>query len=309
MPPDVSSTPPSVGRVPKPREGLYTAAELYDRFDAHGWESTLDSQLADMYRAALPEDAPAFAVHDATITMVLDAFVAGREMVGVMGGHKLQRGEAAFEDLIDLGSALTEAQFTVVTGGGPGAMEAANFGAWVSAFDEETRGRFRSLLRDAPQFLEDRDAAIAAALKVISEAPHSGAVNLGIPTWVYWHEPPNVFATSIAKYFNNSIREQGLLSVATSGVIFARGGPGTWQEIMTDAAQNSYLTEGVRSPMVFLRYDRDDLKLVVEQARAFGWEELVIQVDEVDAAVQALLAYRSAAPEPKPLHRPQRIRS
>ncbi len=113
----------------------------------------------------------------------------------------------------------------------------------------------------------------------------------------------------IAKYFNNSIREQGLLSVATSGVIFARGGPGTWQEIMTDAAQNSYLTEGVRSPMVFLRYDRDDLKLVVEQARAFGWEELVIQVDEVDAAVQALLAYRSAAPEPKPLHRPQRIRS
>ncbi len=70
--------------------------------------------------------------------------------------------------------------------------------------------------------------------------------SVGIPTWLYGHEPPAVFATHIAKYFANSIREDGLLAIANHGVIFAPGSAGTTQEIFQDAAQNHYaVTRGL----------------------------------------------------------------
>ena len=64
-------------------------------------------------------------------------------------------------------------------------------------------------------------------------------------------EPISQFASHIAKYFSNSIREDGMLAVATAGIVFAPGGAGTMQEIFQDAAQNAYRTFG-RSPMAFL---------------------------------------------------------
>jgi predicted Rossmann-fold nucleotide-binding protein len=78
-----------------------------------------------------------------------------------------------------------------------------------------------------------------------------GGVSLAIPSWVVAGEPISQFASHIAKYFSNSIREDGLLSVATAGIVFAPGGAGTMQEIFQDAAQNAYRVFG-RSPMVFL---------------------------------------------------------
>ena len=38
-------------------------------------------------------------------------------------------------------------------------------------------------------------------------APAGTARSLGIPTWFYGHEPPNVFCDGIGKYFSNAIRE------------------------------------------------------------------------------------------------------
>ena len=64
-------------------------------------------------------------------------------------------------------------------------------------------------------------------------------------------EPISLFASHIAKYFSNSIREDGLLAVATAGIVFAPGGAGTMQEIFQDGAQNAYRVFG-RSPMAFL---------------------------------------------------------
>ena len=32
-------------------------------------------------------------------------------------------------------------------------------------------------------------------------------LSLGVPTWFYGHEPPNLFATRIAKFFTNALRE------------------------------------------------------------------------------------------------------
>jgi hypothetical protein len=73
----------------------------------------------------------------------------------------------------------------------------------------------------------------------------------GDPAWVTAGEPISQFASHIAKYFSNSIREDGMLAVATAGIEFAPGGAGTMQEMFQDAAQNAYRTFG-RSPMVFL---------------------------------------------------------
>jgi predicted Rossmann-fold nucleotide-binding protein len=74
---------------------------------------------------------------------------------------------------------------------------------------------------------------------------------LGVPTFFYGHEPPNAFATHHAKYFANCVREDGLVSLATHGIVFAPGSAGTVQEIFQDACQNHYGTvRGLVSPMV-----------------------------------------------------------
>ena len=65
-----------------------------------------------------------------------------------------------------------------------------------------------------------------------------------------------MFATDIAKYFENSLREEGLLALALGGVVFARGNAGTVQEVFQDACQNYYRTyQGTRSPMILLGRD------------------------------------------------------
>ena len=76
--------------------------------------------------------------------------------------------------------------------------------------------------------------------------------SLGIPTWFYGHEPATPFASDIAKYFDNSIREDGILAIAKGGIIYTPGSAGTIQEVFQDAAQNHYCTFGYASPMVFL---------------------------------------------------------
>ena len=46
--------------------------------------------------------------------------------------------------------------------------------------------------------------------------------SLALPTWHYGHEPFTPFATHVAKYFLNSIREDVLLTLASCGIIFRR---------------------------------------------------------------------------------------
>ena len=61
-----------------------------------------------------------------------------------------------------------------------------------------------------------------------------GQPNLALPTWFYGHEPTNLFSSYIAKYFANSLREDGLLAIARHGVIYAPGSAGTVQEVFMD---------------------------------------------------------------------------
>ena len=98
---------------------------------------------------------------------------------------------------------------------------------------------------------EESEAYLAAGRSVRDAFP-DGAASLAVPTWFYGHEPTNQFATHIAKYFANSIREDGLLALATRGVVFAPGSAGTVQEVFQDATQNHYRLFSALSPMVFL---------------------------------------------------------
>jgi predicted Rossmann-fold nucleotide-binding protein len=121
---------------------------------------------------------------------------------------------------------------------------------------------------------------------------------LGIPTWLYGHEPPTPFATDIAKFFNNSLREEGLITVAHDGIVFAPGSAGTIQEIFQDAAQNHYTTTGKASPMVFLnkyywQVEKPVYPILRQLACGETYGSLLTIVDEPDEAVKFLLDNRA----------------
>jgi hypothetical protein len=138
-----------------------------------------------------------------------------------------------------------------------------------------------------------------AAAAEVAERLGPGGPSLAIPTWFYPGEPVGQFALHVAKYFANSIREDGLLSIAVSGVVFAPGRAGTVQELFQDAAQNAYGIRG-RSPMVLFgaeHYDADPSIYAVlrEQARRFGgYEHLVTLADDPEAVVAFLDEHRPA---------------
>jgi predicted Rossmann-fold nucleotide-binding protein len=120
--------------------------------------------------------------------------------------------------------------------------------------------------------------------------------SLGIPTWLYGHEPPTPLATVHAKYFESSIREDGLLAIAKAGVVFAEGSAGTLQEVFQDAAQNYYASvDNTRSPMVFLDLDgfwtaRRPVRLLLEGLFGENAKRLLHFVTTADDAVAAIEA-------------------
>ncbi len=239
-------------------ERLYRASDLYAGIES-GFAATLDQQIYARARIAggpmlSPTEEIAQRLHDHGISLALADFRANRSLVGVMGGHALERGTETYHTVVELGRELTLAGLCVTTGGGPGAMEAANFGAATARFDMSDVDELIARLAEQPSFHHDPDRFIQVALDVDAQIESMGgaSISLSVPTWFYGHEPSNPFATHLAKYFSNSEREAGLLAIADGGIVFVPGGPGTMQEVFQDAAQNAYRTFGGPFPMVFL---------------------------------------------------------
>ncbi len=266
-----------------PRD-LYNTVRYADSVDAraYAWSRLTPDQ----------DDALAQALHDHSIDQALTEWVRDRSIVGVMGGHALQRGSDGYAEAARLGCLLARAGLTVATGGGPGAMEAANLGAFLSAAPDSALPEALAGVASVPSFTPDVGAWAAAAFEVIDQ--HSpGVDSLGIPTWHYGHEPPNPFATAIAKYVRNATREAILLEVCSAGIVFLAGVGGTVQEIFQDGCENYYADESSVAPMVLVGVEHWTVTvpawhLLSSLARGRAMESHVHLVDSVDEAVELL---------------------
>ena len=299
------------------RANLYTGHELYRGLDGPGgYASTPDFRAYRWSRdRRLAGDAYATllrAIHDDSVTDALDEWVAGRRVVGVMGGHAIARSTEAYASAARAGYALAQAGLLVATGGGPGLMEAANLGAAAPSVDALESAVDR--LRRVPSFQPDVGAWARLGFEVrdgwgarvtsrpripgpVVEARAPAAVpqSLGVPTWFYGHEPPNVFAEGVAKYFSNAIREDGLLARCNAGVLVLPGSAGTVQEVFQLATRLFYAAhDAVLRPMVLVGVEHwtETLPvwpLVHALATSPAMASAVHLVDEVDEAVALLI--------------------
>jgi predicted Rossmann-fold nucleotide-binding protein len=263
------------------RNSVYAPEELFAGFDPAVPGSYADTMDFAAYRwfvatgrSTPTEPYPAMmrALHDSSLTLDVARLIAGERVVGIMGGHQLPRTSDDYRAVAELGRDLARRGMLVLTGGGPGAMEAAHLGAALSAHPDAELASAISTLAAMP--LMPRIQSIVAEdgtpdERLVREAHDwmapawqmhraiaDPARSLSIPTWHYGHEPTTPFATHIAKLFQNSIREDGLLTIAKQGIVFTTGSAGTLQEVFQDAEQNFYApTADDFSPMIFLGRD------------------------------------------------------
>ena len=285
------------------RPELYTREELME-----GWtkeeDRSVDKEIYDHFVKHGKKDpdiveALAERLHDHAIDDGLTDLLEGRiekdgrkRVVAVMGGHGTGRDDESFKKVAHLTRRLTKEGYFIASGGGPGIMEAANLGAYLADLSEGELDAVLKVLEVAPKY--DSDGYIEAAQKVIDRYP-TGHSSLAVPTWFYGHEPTNMFSSYVAKYFSNSIREDGLLAIARHGIVFAPGSGGTTQEIFQDACQNHYATFEEISPMVFLgtkRYTEDMMlwECLKNLAEGRDYERYLHLSDEVDEIVEFIKA-------------------
>ncbi|MFZ2503002.1 MAG: Rossmann fold nucleotide-binding protein, partial [Nocardioides sp.] len=157
-------------------------------------------------------------------------------------------------------------------------------------------------LATVPHYHPSVDAWAASAREVLQGLePDLGATTevlgtetLGIPTWHYGHEPPNLFASAIAKMFTNALRESVLLLLCDAGVVVLPGAAGTVQEIFTDACENYYADPGTVAPLVLVgrRHWTEELPawgLLTSLAQGRPMAEHIHLVDSPEEAAEILL--------------------
>ena len=304
---------------------LYAPVDLFEGFDPRRPDSYAETMDFRTYRhfvrTGRGTDAPFFegmmqSLHDNSVAKALHSFLRGRRCVAVMGGHKLERGTEAYRRVCVLSRALARAGFTLASGGGPGAMEATHLGAALSpcpASDMDAALHELASARELPaagEMVDGRgrvDGAIVRALHgwfrpafAISARLRRPGRSVAVPTWHYGHEPSSPFASHIAKYFQNSVREDGLLAIATYGVVYSEGKAGTLQEIFQDAAQNYYRTCRWFSPMVLLgrRYWTRTFPVAPVLQKLFKEDReqhRVLVTDDIDEAVRHIRRFKPPA--------------
>ncbi|MFN3429884.1 MAG: LOG family protein [Candidatus Sericytochromatia bacterium] len=310
------------------RGGLYTPEELFAGFDpSHpmGYTAMRDFEVYRYFvrhGRATPTDpltSMMEALHDNAVNQALVAFLQRRRVVAIMGGHKVRRDTAAYADVARLARELARHGLLMASGGGPGAMEATHLGALLSRSPDPALDAALAVLAAEPELPAsghlvsaqgDVDRAVAERLHrwfrvafELERAVEDRGESLAVPTWHYGHEPTSPFASHVAKYFQNSIREDGLLAIATHGIVYSPGSAGTLQEVFQDAAQNFYHSFGdCFSPMVFYGVDFWTRALPVrpllealfrtDPARAAEFATQVLFTDDV-AEIVAFLASRA----------------
>ena len=298
------------------RAKLYAPTELFDGFDLNdedAYFNTLDYQIYKEYLEQGKDSPKSIFVslkrrlHDHSITDALEEAIEGRKVVAVMGGHGMERQDEFYTKVAKLSRVLTQKGFLMISGGGPGAMEATHLGAYFACRKEKellaaiAEIKIRPKDAIAGKEYADKDW-LHRAIRIMQKYPipknkAKKCMSIGIPTWLYGHEPPAPFATHIAKYFANSVREDGLLAIAKHGVVFAPGSAGTTQEIFQDATQNHYGSMGVISPMILFGIKHWTKKIPVwkvlhKVSRDKMYGELLALTDNEDEIIRRILSFK-----------------
>ncbi|MBA4026832.1 MAG: hypothetical protein C0473_01180 [Cyanobacteria bacterium DS3.002] len=313
------------------RSNLYSSLELMAGFDpnqAMSMKEIPDFQTFIYFvreGRSMPRDPYAGmmeALHDNSILLAMHNFLqqCAQPTAAIMGGHREDRGSEAYKSVVEISKRLTEKGFIMASGGGPGAMEATHLGAMLAGKDKAlvddaiARLANEAKLPDSKDIVnsdgevnDDKVAEIhkwaKPAFELFQEIKNPG-LSLAVPTWLYGHEPLTPLATHVAKYFQNSIREDVLLALASNGIIFAPGRAGTLQEVFQDAAQNYYHgSDAPFSPMVFFdtKFWRETLPvkplieaLFVKNNLEQEYKEKVRFMDDVDEIVDFLISQNAS---------------
>lgn len=289
------------------REELYSARDLYKGYDLNengSFGTCYDSLVYNHYVSSGKQQADvleslARTLHDHCIHTALNDFFNTHNhklCIGIMGGHSQLRTDPSYHDIVFLSKRLTEMGFFMLSGGGPGAMEATHLGAWMAGRTAEEVDNALEIMSVAPSF-KDADW-FSTAWRIVEKYPQLQYHSLGIPTWLYGHEPSTPFATHIAKFFENSIREDSILTLAFGGIIYTPGSAGTLQEVFQDAVQNHYLSFGFSSPMLFFgkKFWTEEMPiypLLESMSQTGKYKNLILHIsDDPDEIIQELVTFR-----------------
>lgn len=289
------------------RVDLYSWQELMDGYHPAA-DNSVDLKIYDHFSRSRfnpgINEALWQRIHDHAIDNALrnllgfnDEGMTGLKCVGIMGGHGIQRTDSYFIKTAHTARLLTEAGYFVCTGGGPGIMEAGNLGAYFGGRPAKDLNAALDILSVAPHYTSK--GYHSSALEVLTRFP-DGAQSLAVPTWFYGHEPSNIFASHIAKYFSNSLREDTLISISLYGIVFAPGSAGTTQEIFMDATQNHYGTFNYYSPMIFLGKERYEIEtLIFPLLKQLSWQRPYHDLLHITDAPEDIVSFIAAHPPVK----------
>jgi len=243
---------------------LYNIEDLYNNFDPDIPRSYKNSTDYEIYTHFIDHQnkgsLPPFiqvteSIHDSSVRMALYEYVAKfnnpKKIIGVMGGHKIRRDDEFYKKVALISKRLTEKDYLMVSGGGPGMMEATHLGAYFAYYKEQDLLDAISLLSEAPLYSDEK--WLTLSYKVIEKYPPKYRLNsLSVPTWVHGHEPPNPFPGKIAKFFSAAIRQEVLIEVTKGAILYSPGSAGTIREIFQTVEQNHYNLFDNLYPMIFI---------------------------------------------------------
>lgn len=167
------------------RNDLYSPESLYEGYTIGKTESYDECYDSIIYRHYLEKgkqatdikETLARTLHDHAISDALHTLLNTydeRHIVGIMGGHGLLRTDKAYLKIACISKMLTEQGFLMVSGGGPGAMEATHLGAWMAGRLQAEVYDAVHLLSQAPSYRDPPMArhSISSTFQVSTETLH-----------------------------------------------------------------------------------------------------------------------------------------